>query len=101
VPHEPAAVPIAYAWRSHLRERPSPLALKAPGRHIDTREELTMAISASMVKELRERTGAGMMECKKALVETGGDMDAAVDFLRKSGQAKADNRAEWPLRAVS
>jgi elongation factor Ts len=46
-----------------------------------------------MVKELRERTGAGMMECKKALVETGGDMDAAVDFLRKSGQAKADKKA--------
>lgn len=52
-----------------------------------------MAISASMVKELRERTGAGMMECKKALVETGGDMDAAVDFLRKSGQAKADKKS--------
>ena len=52
-----------------------------------------MAISASMVKELRERTGAGMMECKKALVETDGDMDAAVDFLRKSGQAKADKKA--------
>jgi elongation factor Ts len=52
-----------------------------------------MTISASMVKELRERTGAGMMECKKALVETGGDMDAAVDFLRKSGQAKADKKS--------
>jgi elongation factor Ts len=52
-----------------------------------------MSISASMVKELRERTGAGMMECKKALVETGGDMDAAAEFLRKSGQAKADKKA--------
>lgn len=52
-----------------------------------------MSISASMVKELRERTGAGMMECKKALVETGGDIDAAVEFLRKSGQAKADKKA--------
>jgi len=52
-----------------------------------------MSISASMVKELRERTGAGMMECKKALVETGGDMDAAVELLRKSGQAKADKRS--------
>lgn len=52
-----------------------------------------MAISASMVKELRERTGAGMMECKKALVESGGDMDAAVDYLRKSGQAKADKKS--------
>lgn len=52
-----------------------------------------MAISASMVKALRERTGAGMMECKKALVETGGDMEAAVENLRKSGQAKADKKS--------
>ena len=52
-----------------------------------------MAISASMVKELRERTGAGMMECKKALVETDGDLDAAVELLRKSGQAKADKKS--------
>ena len=52
-----------------------------------------MAISASMVKELRERTGAGMMECKKALVETDGDMDNAVELLRKSGQAKADKKS--------
>jgi elongation factor Ts len=46
-----------------------------------------------MVKELRERTGAGMMECKKALVETNGDMEAAAESLRKSGQAKADKKA--------
>ncbi len=52
-----------------------------------------MSVTASMVKELRERTGAGMMECKKALVETGGDIDAAIEFLRKSGQAKADKKA--------
>ena len=52
-----------------------------------------MAITASLVKELRERTGAGMMECKKALVETGGDMEAAAELLRKSGQAKADKKA--------
>ena len=52
-----------------------------------------MSISASMVKELRERTGAGMMECKKALVETGGDMDQAAEHLRKSGQAKADKKS--------
>jgi len=52
-----------------------------------------MSISASMVKELRERTGAGMMECKRALVETGGNMSEAVEFLRKSGQAKADKKA--------
>ncbi len=52
-----------------------------------------MSITASMVKELRERTGAGMMECKKALVEAGGDMDAAAENLRKSGQAKADKKS--------
>ncbi len=48
-----------------------------------------MTISASMVKDLRERTGAGMMECKKALVEVDGDLDAAAEVLRVSGQAKA------------
>jgi len=52
-----------------------------------------MSITASMVKELRERTGAGMMECKKALVETDGDLDAAAEALRKSGQAKADKKS--------
>ncbi|VFM96068.1 MAG: translation elongation factor Ts (EF-Ts) [Candidatus Kentron sp. G] len=52
-----------------------------------------MGISAALVKELRERTGAGMMECKKALVETGGDLEAAIESMRKSGQAKADKRA--------
>ena len=52
-----------------------------------------MAITAAMVKELRERTGAGMMECKKALVETDGNMDAAVDLLKKTGQAKADKKS--------
>ena len=52
-----------------------------------------MSISASMVKELRERSGAGMMDCKKALVETGGDIDTAIELLRKSGQAKADKKS--------
>ena len=52
-----------------------------------------MAVTASMVKELREMTGAGMMDCKKALSETNGDMDAAVEFLRKNGQAKAEKKA--------
>ena len=52
-----------------------------------------MSVTASMVKELRERTGAGMMECKKALVETAGDLDAAVEELRKSGQAQADKKS--------
>ena len=52
-----------------------------------------MAITASLVKELRERTGAGMMECKKALVETNGDIEAAIEQMRKSGQAKAAKKA--------
>lgn len=52
-----------------------------------------MAITASMVKQLRDRTGAGMMECKNALAEAAGDMDAAIDTLRKKGAAKADKRA--------
>jgi len=56
-------------------------------------EEHEMSISASIVKELRERTGAGMMECKRALVETAGDLDGAVGVLRKSGQAIADKKA--------
>ncbi|HZH44058.1 MAG TPA: translation elongation factor Ts [Lysobacter sp.] len=50
-------------------------------------------ITASLVKELRERTGAGMMECKKALTETSGDIDAAAEWLRKQGLAKADKKA--------
>lgn len=52
-----------------------------------------MTITASMVKALRDRTGAGMMECKKALQETGGDMDKAVDVLRKKGIQAASKRA--------
>ena len=51
------------------------------------------AITASMVKELRELTGAGMMDCKKALTETDGDMEAAVDVLKKSGAVKAEKKA--------
>jgi elongation factor Ts len=56
-------------------------------------EDETMGISAGEVKELRDRTGAGMMECKKALEETGGDMEAAIDLLRSKGAAKAAKRA--------
>lgn len=52
-----------------------------------------MAITAALVKELRERTGAGMMECKKALVEMDGDIDAAIEHMRKTGMAKADKKA--------
>lgn len=53
-----------------------------------------MAITASQVKELRQRTGAGMMECKKALVETDGDIELAIEQMRKSGMAKADKKAD-------
>lgn len=53
-----------------------------------------MEITASLVKELRERTGAGMMECKKALTEANGDINAAAEALRKSGAAKADKKAD-------
>jgi len=52
-----------------------------------------MAITAALVKELRERTQAGMMECKKALVETNGDIDAAIEYMRKAGLAKADKKS--------
>jgi elongation factor Ts len=52
-----------------------------------------MSVTADVVKQLRERTGAGMMECKKALVETGGDLDAAAELMRKQGLAKADKKA--------
>ena len=52
-----------------------------------------MAITAALVKELRERSGAGMMECKKALVETDGDIEAAIEHMRKTGLTKADKKA--------
>jgi elongation factor Ts len=52
-----------------------------------------MAVTADAVRQLRERTGAGMMECKRALVETGGDLDAAAELMRKQGVAKADKKA--------
>jgi elongation factor Ts len=53
-----------------------------------------MAITAALVKELRERTGSGMMECKKALVEANGDIELAVEEMRKAGLAKADKKAD-------
>jgi elongation factor Ts len=59
---------------------------------------MTIAISAQAVKELRERTAAGMMECKQALTEAGGDMEAAIDILRARGAAKAAKRAERETR---
>ena len=65
-----------------------------------------MAITAAQVKELRERTGIGMMECKKALTETDGDMDLAIEELRKKGLAKAAKKAdrealEWGIKIIS
>ena len=53
-----------------------------------------MSVDASVVKELRKKTGAGMMDCKKALVETSGNIDKAIDFLRKSGIAKAEKKGD-------
>ena len=53
-----------------------------------------MAITAALVKELRDRTGAGMMDCKKALVETNADLEAAIDLMRASGAAKAAKKAK-------
>src|SRR5690606_42139119 len=65
--------------------------LPSAGRQ--TIEDIMAEITASMVKELREKTGAGMMDCKSALNETGGDMEAAVDWLRTKGLAKAAKKA--------
>ena len=53
---------------------------------------MTLAIDASAVKQLRDKTGAGMMDCKNALKESNGDLDGAIDFLRKSGAAKAEKK---------
>ena len=53
-----------------------------------------MAVTAQMVKELRAKTGAGMMDCKKALVETDGNMEAALDFLREKGLSSASKKAD-------
>jgi elongation factor Ts len=58
------------------------------------KEDLIMAITAKMVKELREKTGAGMMDCKKALQETDGDIDKAIDYLREKGISKAAKKAD-------
>ena len=57
------------------------------------KKKTNMSVDAKLVKDLRERTGAGMMDCKKALVESKGDLDSAVDFLRKAGIAKAEKKS--------
>ena len=59
-----------------------------------------MAIDAKTVKQLRDKTGAGMMDCKNALTESNGDLDGAVDHLRKSGAAKAEKKVSVRLRKV-
>ena len=59
-----------------------------------------MAVTAKMVKELREMTGAGMMDCKKALNETDGNMDAAIEYLRKNGRQKLTKKLEESLQKV-
>ena len=56
-----------------------------------------MSVDAKLVKTLRERTGAGMMDCKKALVEANGDLDSALDHLRKAGIAKATKRVLFEI----
>ena len=71
-------------------EAPAEAAAEAPAAH---GRRVSMAVTAEAVKALRERTGAGMMECKKALVEANGDLEAAAEAMRKSGLAKADKKA--------
>src|SRR5690606_13560737 len=80
--------------RQPLPPPPAPAAGALPSARIPRIRGPPMEITASMVKELRERTGAGMMECKKALTENNGDIDAAAEALRKSGLAKADKKAD-------
>ena len=79
-----------------MTDDPAEEACRGSSRIIENRKKgrnLKMAISASMVKELREKTGAGMMDCKKALTNTDGDMDKAVEWLRENGLAKAEKKA--------
>ncbi len=59
-----------------------------------------MSVTAETVKALRERTGAGMMECKKALIETGGDLDAAAEVMRKAGDAYNRTRLTPAVKAL-
>src|SRR5699024_8720090 len=77
-------------WRPP-RQTPRPKTKTASKR--SNRNKRTMTISAALVKELRQRTGAGMMECKRALQAANGDIDAAAETMRKEGLAKADKKA--------
>ena len=85
--HRHGQCPGPWSRRRRWRSAPRLIARRA------SYEEDVMNITADAVKQLRERTGAGMMECKKALVEANGDLDAAAENMRKSGLAKADKKA--------
>lgn len=75
---------MLYVWSEYLGTAQNKQILKGDN----------MAITAALVKELRERTGSGMMECKKALVEANGDIEVAIEEMRKAGLAKADKKAD-------
>src|SRR5690606_34812671 len=85
-----AATIVRAPFRQNRRRTPW---IHGPRRRAGYRMRTGMEIKPALVKELRERTGAGMMDCKKALVEANGDVEAAAELLRKSGQAKADKKA--------
>ena len=69
-------------------------SVRYSGSALEQEEQEMTTISASMVKELRTSTGAGMMDCKQALTEANGDMEAAVDWLRKKGLSKAAKKSD-------
>lgn len=76
------------------------ISVRFDAGQIKSFEDFRMAeITASLVKELRERTGAGMMDCKKALTEANGDIELAIENMRKSGAIKAAKQATWLLTA--
>jgi len=83
---------VAGAVLPVVRRRKPPVMRVMPATPRPERESV-MSISASLVKDLRDRTGAGMMECKKALVDANGNLEAAVELLRTRGQAKAEKKA--------
>ena len=77
-----------------MAQNPYRLFLRNSHYFTYTKEEHLMAITAQLVKELREKTGAGMMDCKKALVQTEGNIEAAIDFLREKGLSSAAKKAD-------
>jgi len=85
--------PLACEPRGRLGDPEPPHPVRGFRRTSDTMEGHAMAIGANQVKELREKTGAGIMECKRALEETGGNIDKAMDLIRQQGLAKADKKS--------